>query len=99
MYDLIIRNGTIIDGTKSPRYKADVGVVNGRITAIGDLGEETAVQLLGAQGKIVAPGFIDVHNHSDAWLLKKPHFESKTRQGFTSEVIMADGIGYAPLSS
>ncbi|MEM7334857.1 MAG: amidohydrolase family protein [Chloroflexota bacterium] len=98
MYELIIRNGTIIDGLKTPRYQADVGVTNGRIHAIGDLSGATAVQTLDAQGKIVAPGFIDVHNHSDAWLLKKPHFESKTRQGFTSEVIMADGIGYAPLS-
>ncbi len=98
MYDLIIQNGTIIDGVKTSRFKADVGVKNGRIQSIGDLSSETAVQTLDAAGKIVAPGFIDVHNHSDAWLLKRPHFESKTRQGFTTEVIMADGIGYAPLS-
>ena len=48
--------------------------------------------------KIVAPGFVDVHNHSDAWLRKTPHLTSKTTQGFTTEVIMADGISYAPLS-
>jgi N-acyl-D-amino-acid deacylase len=98
VYDLIIRGGEVIDGTKRARYRADVGIVGERIAQIGDLREAEADQTIDATGKIVAPGFVDVHNHSDAWLLKTPHLVSKTIQGFTTEVIMADGISYAPLS-
>ena len=97
MFDIIIRNGTIIDGTKSPRFQADVGIESDRITAIGNLANADSKQVIDASNKIVAPGFVDVHNHSDGWLLKKQHFHAKTSQGFTTEVIMADGIGYAPV--
>ena len=98
MFDLLIKNGTIIDGTKANRYVADLGITNDRITAIGQLSEAEATQTIDAQGNIVAPGFIDVHTHADAWLLKTPHLVSKTMQGFTSEVIMADGMSYAPVN-
>ncbi|MBK8902087.1 MAG: D-aminoacylase [Anaerolineaceae bacterium] len=98
MFDILIKNGTIIDGTQAPRYRGDVGLVGDRITAVGDLGEAAARQTIDAHGKIVAPGFVDVHTHSDAWLLKTPHFLSKTTQGFTTEVLMADGISYAPVN-
>jgi N-acyl-D-amino-acid deacylase len=98
MFDLLIRNGTVIDGVKTPRYRADVGIQGDRIVRIGHLPDELARQTVDATGKIVAPGFVDVHNHSDAWLLKKPHLIAKTGQGFTTEVIMADGISYAPLN-
>jgi N-acyl-D-amino-acid deacylase len=98
MLDRIIRNGTIIDGTKAPRYRADVGIQGDRIVQIGDLQDVSAAQSVDATGKIVAPGFVDVHNHADGWLLKVPHNVSKTSQGFTTEVIMADGISYAPVS-
>ncbi len=98
MFDLIIRGGEVIDGAKRARYRADVGIEGERIVQIGDLREVEAGQVIDATGKIVAPGFVDVHNHSDAWLLKTPHLVSKTTQGFTTEVIMADGISYAPLS-
>lgn len=98
MFELLLQGGWIIDGEKTPRYQADVGIKNGRIHTIGNLGEETAVRTINATGKIVAPGFIDVHAHSDGWLLKTDHLESKTRQGFTTELIMADGLSYAPLS-
>lgn len=97
MHDLIIRNGTIIDGTRAPRYKADIGIRADRITAIGDLSSTEAGQHIDATNKIVAPGFVDVHNHSDGWLLKTPNFLPKTLQGFTTEVLMADGISYAPV--
>ncbi|MSR81418.1 MAG: D-aminoacylase [Candidatus Latescibacteria bacterium] len=97
MYDLIITNGTLIDGSRAPRHRVDVGIRNDRIAALGDLHQEEARQRIDAAGKIVAPGFVDVHNHSDAWLLKIPHLLPKTTQGFTSEVIMADGISYAPV--
>lgn len=98
MFDILIRNGEIIDGSKAERFRADVGVKDGRIHTIGNLEGATAVQTIDASGKIVAPGFIDVHAHADGWLLKKSHLESKTRQGFTTELIMADGLSYAPLS-
>ncbi|MCB8943377.1 MAG: amidohydrolase family protein [Ardenticatenaceae bacterium] len=98
MFDLLIKNGTIIDGRKTPRFVADVGVVGDRITAVGDLASATAHTTLDAAGHIVAPGFIDVHTHSDAWLLKQPNFLSKTLQGFTTEFLMLDGIAYAPVN-
>ncbi|MEM7030951.1 MAG: D-aminoacylase [Chloroflexota bacterium] len=98
MADLLIKNGTIIDGTGQPRYQADLVIQGDRITQIGDLATAEAKQTLDATGKVVAPGFVDVHNHSDAWLLKKANFTPKTSQGFTTEVIMADGISYAPVN-
>ena len=97
MFDLIIANGTLIDGSRAPRRRADVGIRKDRIAKVGDLSKEEAAQRIDAAGKIVAPGFVDVHNHSDAWLLKIPHLLPKTTQGFTTEVIMADGISYAPV--
>ena len=99
MFDLIIRNGTIIDGTRTDRYPADIGLRADRIAAIGDLGDTESQHSIDAQGKIVAPGFVDVHNHSDGWLLQKPNFLPKTLQGFTTEVLMADGISYAPVDA
>ena len=99
MHDIIIANGTLIDGSKTNRYKSDIAIQGDRICQIGDLGREKARQTIDAGGKIVAPGFVDVHNHSDAWLLKIPHLLPKTTQGFTTEVIMADGISYAPVDA
>lgn len=97
MFDLVFSGGDVIDGTRSPRRRVDVGVTGDRVAAIGDLSKATARQRLDVSGKIVAPGFIDVHNHSDGWLLKTPHITPKTSQGFTTEVLMADGISYAPV--
>ncbi len=98
MYDIVVRGGTIIDGTRAPRRRGDVAIRDDRIAAVGDLSEADAEQVINAAGRIVAPGFVDLHNHSDGWLLKKPHQVSKTSQGFTTELIMADGISYAPVS-
>ena len=97
MFDLLIKNGTVIDGRKTPRFTADVGIEGDRITAIGDLATAEAHTTLDVTDHIVAPGFIDVHTHSDAWLLKQPNFLSKTLQGFTTEFLMLDGISYAPV--
>ena len=97
-FDLIIRGGTVIDGSGGPRARADVAVRGDRIVAVGDLTRAVAAQVIDARDLIVAPGFIDVHNHSDGWLLKTRHFASKTLQGFTTEVLMSDGISYAPLT-
>ena len=99
MFDLIIRGGEVIDGTKAPASRADIGVRGDRIAAIGDLSAESAARSLDATGKVVAPGFIDVHTHSDGWLLKHRNFWPKTSQGFTTELLMADGISYAPVDS
>lgn len=99
MYDILIRNGALIDGTRAPRRRADLGIQGDRIRRIGDLRDEQARLVIDAAGKAVAPGFVDVHNHSDAWLLKIPHLFPKTSQGFTTEVIMADGISYAPVDA
>jgi N-acyl-D-amino-acid deacylase len=98
MLDLIIRNGTVVDGQKTPRYQADVGIRGDRIAAIGNLAEVESAAVFDAADMIVAPGFIDVHTHSDAVLLSQPHLHAKTAQGFTTEFLMLDGISYAPLS-
>ncbi len=98
MFDIIIRGGKIIDGTGAARYDGDVGLRGDRIAAVGKLKDAEARQVIDAAGKIVAPGFVDVHNHSDGWLLKMPHLPAKTLQGFTTEVLMADGISYAPVN-
>jgi N-acyl-D-amino-acid deacylase len=99
MFDILIKNGTVIDGRNTPRFRADVGIVGDRITAVGDLTAANAQTIIDATDHIVAPGFIDVHTHSDAWLLKQPNFLSKTLQGFTTEFLMLDGISYAPVNT
>ena len=97
MFDLIIRGGTVIDGRLNPARPADVGIAGDRITAVEDLGAAEARQVIDATGRVVAPGFIDLHTHSDGWLLRESNFAPKTLQGFTTEVLMADGIAYAPV--
>jgi N-acyl-D-amino-acid deacylase len=99
VFDVLIRGGEVIDGTQAPRFRADVGIVGDRIAAVGDLREATAGTVIDASGRIVCPGFIDVHNHSDGWLLKQPVFAAKLLQGFTTELLASDGIGYAPVDA
>jgi N-acyl-D-amino-acid deacylase len=98
MVDILIRNGVVVDGQKTPRFTADVAIQGDKIVAVGSLGELPATTVIDAQGKIVAPGFIDVHTHSDAALLATPHLTGKTTQGFTTEFLMLDGISYAPVN-
>ena len=98
MFDLLLSGGTVIDGTGQPRVVADVGVAGDRIAAVGQLKHTAARRTIDCTGRIVAPGLIDVHNHSDGWMLLGQHQTWKTSQGFTTEVLMADGISYAPVS-
>src|SRR5215475_3276162 len=94
-YDLLIRNGTVIDGTGRPVFTADVGVQADRIVAIGSLGEETQ-RAIDATGRVVSPGFIDVHSHDDFAVLDRPLCDFKIMQGVTTEVIGNCGFGAAP---
>lgn len=98
MFDFVLSGGTVIDGTGSPRFAADVGIRGDRIAGIGQLAGTQTRRTIDCTGRIVAPGLIDVHNHSDGWMLVSPHQTWKTSQGFTTEVLMADGISYAPVS-
>ena len=85
-FDVVILNGTIVDGSGAPRYKADVGISNGRIEAIGALGSAESARRIDAAGHVAAPGFIDMHSHSDVTLFDDPGGESKAHQGVTTEV-------------
>ncbi|WP_204138657.1 amidohydrolase family protein [Halomicronema sp. CCY15110] len=96
--DLIIRHGTVIDGTGAARVRADVAVTGDRITAIGDLSHLTAGHEIDATGRIVAPGFIDVHTHDDRLLLSHPAMTPKLSQGVTTVVTGNCGISLAPLT-
>jgi N-acyl-D-amino-acid deacylase len=98
VYDLLIIGGKIIDGTGSPWYWGDVAVQNGRIAAIGRLADAPARRVIQADGRIVSPGFIDMHTHSDLQLLANPLHECKIRQGVTTDVLGHDGLGLAPVT-
>jgi len=93
-YDVIIRNGAIIDGSGKPAFKGDIGIVGRYIRAIGDLSERTEARTIDATNHVVCPGFIDVHSHSDICLLVNPNADSKIRQGVTTEI--SGNCGYSP---
>jgi N-acyl-D-amino-acid deacylase len=97
-YDLIIRNGHVIDGTGSPWYAADVAVSRGRIAAIGNLERAHAPRIIDAHGQVVAPGFIDMLGQSELTLLVDPRAPSKVFQGITTE-ITGEGESVAPLNA
>jgi N-acyl-D-amino-acid deacylase len=97
LYDVIIRNGHIIDGTGSPWYSADVGVRDGRVAAIGRLGDAVSRRTIDAKEMVVAPGFIDMLGQSELTILVNPHVPSKIFQGITTE-ITGEGESVAPLT-
>src|SRR5689334_2028615 len=96
-YDVVIRNGHIIDGTGSPWYAADIGIRDGRIAAIGDLASAPANRTIDVHGMVVAPGFIDMLGQSELTILVNPHLPSKIFQGITTE-ITGEGGSIAPLN-
>jgi N-acyl-D-aspartate/D-glutamate deacylase len=96
-FDVVIRDGIVIDGTQSQRYRADVGIRGGRIARIGRLGSASARRVLDASGMIVAPGFIDLHTHYDAQLFWDPYLTLSGWHGVTSVVIGNCGFGFAPM--
>ncbi len=97
MLDLLIKGGTVVDGTGTAGSEADVGIRDGRIAGVGRLSEQDAGQVISAAGKIVCPGFIDIHSHNDIWSLREdivPVFEPYLRQGITTCV--ANNCGWSP---
>jgi N-acyl-D-aspartate/D-glutamate deacylase len=98
VFDVLIKGGTVVDGTGRPGYRADVGIQGGKIEAIGDLAHTSANWLLDASGLIVSPGFVDIHSHSDYTLLVDPRAQSSVAQGVTTELVGNCGHGCAPIA-
>jgi N-acyl-D-aspartate/D-glutamate deacylase len=96
-FDTIIKGGTIVDGTRVPRYRADLGIKNGKIAKIGRLNSSDATKVVDASGLVVAPGFIDLHTHYDAQLHWDPYCTIGSWHGVTSVTIGNCGFGFAPL--
>ena len=95
MYDLLIKNGTVIDGTGAPRRQADVAVADGKIAEIGKV-KDGASKVIDAAGCVVAPGFIDPHTHYDAQICWDPAISPSSWHGVTSVVMGNCGVGIAP---
>ncbi|RYX88304.1 MAG: D-aminoacylase [Comamonadaceae bacterium] len=96
-FDTLIRGGTVIDGSKAPRFDADIGIRDGIIAAIGDLSGAEAARVIDATGRIVAPGFIDAHTHDDQAVLSQADMSFKVSQGVTTVIAGNCGISAAPL--
>ena len=95
--DLVIRHGTLFDGTGGPPRTGDIAITGDRISAIGQVAATGTVEI-DARGMAVAPGFIDIHSHADLSLLVNPRAESRVRQGVTLEVVGQDGSSIGPWS-
>jgi N-acyl-D-amino-acid deacylase len=101
MHDILIKGGTIIDGSGDKRYEADIAINDGKITEIGELSGDGAREIIDADGLCVTPGFIDISNRSDTrWrLFKDPHLESLLHQGITTIIGGNSGSSLAPIYS
>ncbi|MFI1657559.1 amidohydrolase family protein [Streptomyces sp. NPDC020472] len=103
MMDLVFRDAEVVDGSGGDSYRADVGIEDGRIVSIvkeaaaAGCQRPTARRVLDAEGLVLAPGFIDMHAHSDLALLRDPDHSAKAAQGVTLEVLGQDGLSYAPV--
>tara|TARA_R110001599_G_scaffold353512_1_gene593415 strand:- start:2103 stop:3866 length:1764 start_codon:yes stop_codon:yes gene_type:complete len=99
-FDVIIRDGMIIDGQRTPRYRGDIGIKNGQvksITGVGGLSRKSATRVIEAEGLVVAPGFVDLHTHYDAQIFWDPYCTTSGWHGVTSVVIGNCGFGIAPV--
>ena len=96
-FDTVIKNGTIVDGTKVPRYRADLGIKDGKVAEIGRLNSSDAKKEIDATGLVVAPGFIDLHTHYDAQIHWDPYCTIGSWHGVTTVTIGNCGFGFAPL--
>ena len=100
MIDLLIKDGLIIDGTGSPGFHAAIGIEGDTVSILrGDVSNIEAKQVIDAAGKVVCPGFIDVHAHSALMILHEPEHLPKVHQGVTTELIGVDGNSYAPFTT
>ena len=100
MLDLLIKDGTVIDGSGSPGFRAAVLVKDERVTVHrGDASDLEADRVIDASGHVVCPGFVDLHSHAGLTILGAPHHDPKVRQGVTTELIGIDGVSYAPFKS
>lgn len=97
MFDLVISGADIVDGTGSAPFSADIGLQGDRIAAVGKIPETQGRRVIRAQGLIACPGFVDVHSHSDYFLLLNPRAESAVRQGVTAEIGGNCGYAAAPI--
>ena len=97
-FDIVLRGGTVLDGTGGPGLRADVGVVGDAIAALGEISAEQGRRVIDAAGLHVSPGFIDIHTHSDPDVLAYPTADSRVRQGVTTELAGNCGSSAAPLA-
>ena len=96
-FDLVVKDGMVVDGTRAPRFRGDVGIKNGRIAKIGRIAAHEASKVINADGFVVAPGFIDLHTHYDAQIFWDPYLTISAWHGITSVVIGNCGFGFAPV--
>ena len=99
MLDIILSSGALADGTGTPRFETDIAIKDGAIARIGDCSHDDAVSRIDCSGLVIAPGFIDMHGHSDEMLLVDPLADSKIRQGVTTEIGGNCGMSPGPLSA
>lgn len=96
MFEMILRNGTVVDGTGAPARSADVAIAGGRIVQVAPSIDDPAAATLDVRGRVVCPGFIDIHTHSDLTLLSAPSATSAITQGTTTQVVGNCGLGLVP---